>query len=81
MVATESVIITDSARERLNCRNKTHVQRAYKNPQKQNAAMTISMTNCTIIARKESTRRLFSKVTKANLGRRDILNKISNAFH
>ena len=46
---------------------KTHVQSAYKNPQKQNAAITIRKTNCMIIARKESTRRLFSNVTKANL--------------
>jgi hypothetical protein len=70
LVAAEAAMITVSARERLKevQWHKTHVQRAYKNPQKQNAAIPISMINCTIIARKESTRRLFSKVTKANLG-------------
>ena len=45
----------------------THVQSAYKKPPKQNAAMTIRMTNCTIIARSESTITLFLSVTKASL--------------
>ena len=45
----------------------THVQRAYRNPPKQNAAMSISTTNCTIIARRDKTMRLFLNVTNANL--------------
>jgi len=45
----------------------THVQSAYKNPQKQKAAISISTMNCTIIARSERTIRLFFKVTNANL--------------
>jgi hypothetical protein len=45
----------------------THVQSAYKKPQKQNAAMTIKKTNCMIMARKDNTIKLSLKVTKASL--------------
>lgn len=45
----------------------TYVHRAYKNPQKQNAAISISATNCTSIALRAKTMRLFRRVTKANL--------------
>jgi len=46
---------------------KTHVQSAYKKPQKQNAAITIKNINWIIIARKESTSRLSLNVTNAKL--------------
>lgn len=48
----------------------THVQSAYKNPPKQKAAMPMRTTNCTIIARSESTMTLFLNVTNARLERR-----------
>jgi hypothetical protein len=44
-----------------------YIQRAYKNPQKQNAAINIKNKNCIIIARRESTMRLSLNVTKAKL--------------
>ena len=47
-----------------------YVHRAYKNPPKQNAAMPMRTTNCTIMARSESTMTLFLNVTKASLGGR-----------
>lgn len=44
-----------------------HVHRAYKNPPKQNAASSVSTTNCAIIALSAKTIRLFFNVTKASL--------------
>lgn len=46
----------------------THVHSAYRNPPKQNAAISIKATNCTIMARNASTIKLFLSVTKARLG-------------
>jgi hypothetical protein len=45
----------------------THVQSAYRNPQKQNAAIIIKTRNCIIMARKLRTIKLFFRVTKASL--------------
>lgn len=45
----------------------THVQRAYKNPQKQKKATAIRKKNCIIIARRDKTIRLFFSVTNASL--------------
>lgn len=45
----------------------TYVQRAYRNPAKQNAAMSIRTTNWTSMARNERTIRLFRNVTNASL--------------
>lgn len=45
----------------------TDVHNAYRKPQKQKAAISINTTNCIIIARKESTIKLFLSVTKARL--------------
>lgn len=46
----------------------TDVHSAYKNPQKQNAAMNIKIMNCINMARSERTIRLSFKVTNASLG-------------
>lgn len=48
-------------------KGKTYVHKAYKNPQKQNAAINIRTRNCIIIARRERTMRLFFRVTNASL--------------
>src|SRR5882762_5370365 len=44
-----------------------YLQSAYRNPAKQKAAMSIKKTNCEIMARNDSTIKLFFSVTKANL--------------
>jgi hypothetical protein len=44
-----------------------YVQSAYRKPVKQKTAMSIKKRNCDIMARNESTIKLFFSVTKANL--------------
>src|SRR5216683_363884 len=44
-----------------------YVQSAYRKPPKQKTAMHIKKANCEIMARNESTIKLFFSVTKANL--------------
>lgn len=56
-----------SAEDFVRCDNPTHVQRQYKNPAKQNAAIPIRMTNSENIARNANTIKLFDTVTNASL--------------
>jgi len=44
-----------------------YVQSAYRKPPKQKVAISIKNTNCEIMARNDSTIKLFFNVTKANL--------------